>query len=157
MFIIGNRNCTLIATSVSGYAILKHSWILFEIRGSDMNMRSTVIIQTFVPKRKTDLFSGYWMCYVSVFHKQVSRSSYHIPHIQLDVTMCARCYQKKVTRAGTFNYTSQISWYVSTCPCHWYLLLTHQNQFGNYRVKNTIYPKLPMFHNRVFERIRCSL
>ena len=34
---------------------------------------------------------------------------------------------KRETRVGTSNYTPQILWDVFTCPCPWYLLLTHNS------------------------------
>ena len=35
--------------------------------------------------------------------------------------------QKQVSRAGTSNYILQILWYVITCPCPWYPLLTQKS------------------------------
>ena len=37
--------------------------------------------------------------------------------------------QKQVSRAGTSNYIPQILWDVITCPCLWYLLLTHRSTY----------------------------
>ena len=38
--------------------------------------------------------------------------------------------QKRISRAGTSNYTPQHLWGVITCPCPWYLLLAQHSTYG---------------------------
>ena len=50
-------------------------------------------------------------------------------------------WQKQVSRAGTSNYIPQILWDVITCPCPWYLFLTHchhMSQTGMQGINNYI-------------------
>ena len=50
-------------------------------------------------------------------------------------------WQKHVSRAGTSNYIPQILWDVITCPCPWYLFLTHchhMSQTGMQGINNYI-------------------
>ena len=42
---------------------------------------------------------------------------------------CSRLYQKQVWRAETSNYIPWILWGVITCPCPWYLFLTHKSSW----------------------------
>ena len=61
--------------------------------------------------------------YVTHTRRSTMLSTYLCMAIQIWGLVC----QRQVSRAGTSNYIPQILWDVITCPCPWYLLLTHKS------------------------------